>query len=110
VIDAEDCSTCDSRLKRLTEVVACGAGDGCDRVLIDDAPAGKAMPISECSASNRIRVLDFTSLLRGLLAFLLLAEAGTEVIKSERLEIGDEMKLYWPRFVRRFGQFRALNL
>jgi crotonobetainyl-CoA:carnitine CoA-transferase CaiB-like acyl-CoA transferase len=40
-----------------------------------------------------IRVLDFTTLLPGPLATLLLAKAGAEIIKIERPEIGDEMRL-----------------
>ena len=47
-----------------------------------------------------IRVLDFTTLLPGPLATLLLAEAGAEVIKIERPGSGDEMRLYQPRLGR----------
>ncbi len=51
-----------------------------------------------------IRVLDFTTLLPGPLATLLLAEAGAEVIKIERPGSGDEMRLYQPQLGDEFGQ------
>src|SRR5499426_3585125 len=44
-----------------------------------------------------ILVLDFTTLLPGPLATLMLAEAGAEVIKIERLG-GEDMRAYPPRF------------
>ncbi|MBP5855964.1 CoA transferase [Marivibrio halodurans] len=43
-----------------------------------------------------IRVLDFTTLLPGPMATLLLAEAGAEVIKVERPGQGDELRVYPP--------------
>lgn len=43
-----------------------------------------------------IRVLDFSTLLPGPLAGLILAEAGAEVIKIERPGHGDEMRTYPP--------------
>src|SRR5215210_2916825 len=43
-----------------------------------------------------IRVLDFSTLLPGPLATLVLAEAGAEVIKIERPGRGDEMRSYTP--------------
>lgn len=43
-----------------------------------------------------IRVLDFSTLLPGPLATLILAEAGAEVIKIERPEGGDDMRHYSP--------------
>ena len=56
-----------------------------------------------------IRVLDFTTLLPGPLATLLLVEAGAEIIKIERPEIGDEMRLYRPRFGDASLNFALLN-
>jgi alpha-methylacyl-CoA racemase len=56
-----------------------------------------------------IRVLDFTTLLPGPLATLLLAEAGAEVIKIERPGSGDEMRLYHPRFGGSSVNFALLN-
>jgi alpha-methylacyl-CoA racemase len=45
-----------------------------------------------------IRVLDFSTLLPGPMATLLLAEAGAEVIKVERPATGEELRHYEPRF------------
>jgi crotonobetainyl-CoA:carnitine CoA-transferase CaiB-like acyl-CoA transferase len=45
-----------------------------------------------------IRVLDFSTLLPGPMATLLLAEAGAEVIKIERPGSGEELRHYAPRF------------
>ena len=45
-----------------------------------------------------IRVLDFSTLLPGPMATLLLAEAGAEVIKIERPGSGEELRHYEPRF------------
>ena len=45
-----------------------------------------------------VRVLDFSTLLPGPMATLLLAEAGAEVIKIERPESGEELRQYQPRF------------
>src|SRR5687768_7426273 len=56
-----------------------------------------------------IRVLDFSTLLPGPLATLLLAEAGAEVIKIERPERGDEMRSYRPRFGADSVNFALLN-
>ena len=44
-----------------------------------------------------IRVLDFSTLLPGPMATLVLAEAGAEVLKIERPGRGDEMRSYEPR-------------
>src|SRR5208282_2468973 len=44
-----------------------------------------------------IRVLDFSTLLPGPLAGLMLAQAGAEVIKVERPGTGDDMRGYEPR-------------
>jgi crotonobetainyl-CoA:carnitine CoA-transferase CaiB-like acyl-CoA transferase len=56
-----------------------------------------------------IRVLDFTSLLPGPLATLLLAEAGAEVVKIERLGGGDEMRSYTPKLGADSVNFALLN-
>ena len=56
-----------------------------------------------------IRVLDFSTLLPGPLATLLLAEAGAEVIKIERPGAGDEMRGYTPRFGADSVNFALLN-
>jgi len=54
-------------------------------------------------------VLDFTTLLPGPLASLLLAEAGATVIKIERPGGGDEMRGYQPRFGADSANFALLN-
>lgn len=56
-----------------------------------------------------IRVLDFSTLLPGPLATLILAEAGAEVIKIERPGRGDEMRSYMPRFGEDSVNFALLN-
>lgn len=56
-----------------------------------------------------IRVLDFSTLLPGPLATLLLAEAGAEVIKIERPGTGDEMRSYTPKFGADSVNFALLN-
>lgn len=43
-----------------------------------------------------VRVIDFSTLLPGPMATLLLAEAGAEVIKVERPGQGDELRVYPP--------------
>jgi len=54
-------------------------------------------------------VLDFSTLLPGPLATLLLAEAGAEIIKIERPGAGDEMRSYQPRFGPSSVNFALLN-
>lgn len=56
-----------------------------------------------------IRVLDFSTLLPGPLATLILAEAGAQVIKIERPERGDEMRSYTPEFGADSVNFALLN-
>jgi crotonobetainyl-CoA:carnitine CoA-transferase CaiB-like acyl-CoA transferase len=56
-----------------------------------------------------ILVLDFSTLLPGPLATLLLAEAGAEVIKIERPGRGDEMRSYVPKFGADSVNFALLN-
>src|SRR5262249_43544923 len=54
-------------------------------------------------------VLDFSSLLPGPLATLLLAEAGAEVVKIERPERGEEMRSHEPKWGRDSASFALLN-
>jgi crotonobetainyl-CoA:carnitine CoA-transferase CaiB-like acyl-CoA transferase len=56
-----------------------------------------------------IRVLDFSTLLPGPMATLLLAEAGAEVIKIERPGSGEELRGYKPRFADTSVSFAMLN-
>ena len=56
-----------------------------------------------------IRVLDFTTLLPGPLATLLLAEAGAEVIKIERPGTGEDMRHYQPKWGKDSVNFALLN-
>ncbi|MFN0315492.1 MAG: CaiB/BaiF CoA transferase family protein, partial [Burkholderiales bacterium] len=53
-------------------------------------------------------VLDFSTLLPGPMATLLLAEAGAEVIKVERPD-GEDMRRYEPRFGDTSASFAMLN-
>ena len=55
-----------------------------------------------------LRVLDFSTLLPGPMATLLLAEAGAEVIKIERPN-GEELRTYQPRFADTSVSFAVLN-
>ncbi|HVL71470.1 MAG TPA: CaiB/BaiF CoA-transferase family protein, partial [Beijerinckiaceae bacterium] len=54
-------------------------------------------------------VLDFSTLLPGPMATLLLAEAGAEVIKIERPGAGEDMRHYAPRWGRDSVNFALLN-
>lgn len=54
-------------------------------------------------------VLDFSTLLPGPMATLLLAEAGAEVVKVERPGSGEEMRSYQPRWGRDSVNFAMLN-
>lgn len=54
-------------------------------------------------------VLDFSTLLPGPLASLMLAEAGAEVIKIERPGQGDEMRAYEPKVDSNSVNFHLLN-
>jgi len=56
-----------------------------------------------------IKVLDFSTLLPGPLATLILAEAGADVIKIERPGRGDEMRSYVPKFGADSVNFAMLN-
>lgn len=57
---------------------------------------------------NDLLVLDFSTLLPGPMATLLLAEAGAEVVKVER-PAGEEMRAYHPRWGRDSINFSMLN-
>ena len=56
-----------------------------------------------------IRVVDFSTLLPGPLASLILAEAGAEVVKVERPGDGDELRGYEPQFGAVSAGFALLN-
>ena len=56
-----------------------------------------------------VKVLDFTTLLPGPMAGLVLAEAGAEVLKVERPGYGEEMRLYVPKWGREAIGFALLN-
>jgi len=58
---------------------------------------------------SEIHVLDFSTLLPGPLATLVLAEAGAEVVKVERPGTGDELRGYRPRFGGDSANFAVLN-
>jgi crotonobetainyl-CoA:carnitine CoA-transferase CaiB-like acyl-CoA transferase len=60
-------------------------------------------------ALHGLRVLDFSTLLPGPLASLMLAEAGAEVIKIERPGTGDEMRTYPPQRGGQSALFALLN-
>ncbi|MEM8646279.1 MAG: CoA transferase, partial [Pseudomonadota bacterium] len=56
-----------------------------------------------------IKVLDFSTLLPGPLAGLMLAEAGAEVLKIERPGSGEDMRHYVPKWGRDAVGFHLLN-
>jgi alpha-methylacyl-CoA racemase len=56
-----------------------------------------------------IKVLDFSTLLPGPMASLMLAEAGAEVIKIERPGEGENMRHYEPKWGRDAVSFALLN-
>ncbi len=56
-----------------------------------------------------IKVLDFTTLLPGPMAGLMLAEAGANVLKVERPGYGEEMRHYEPKWGRDAATFAMLN-
>lgn len=58
---------------------------------------------------HSLLVLDFSTLLPGPLASLMLAEAGAEVIKIERPCSGDEMRSYEPKIGADSVNFHLLN-
>ncbi|MGI9371952.1 MAG: CaiB/BaiF CoA transferase family protein [Hyphomicrobiales bacterium] len=63
----------------------------------------KAQPLSG------LKVLDFSTLLPGPMAGLLLAEAGAEVVKIERPGSGEEIRHYHPKWGRDSAIFAMLN-
>jgi alpha-methylacyl-CoA racemase len=56
-----------------------------------------------------VKVLDFSTLLPGPMAGLMLAEAGANVVKIERPGTGEEMRHYEPRWGRDAISFALLN-
>jgi alpha-methylacyl-CoA racemase len=56
-----------------------------------------------------ITILDFSTLLPGPMATLILAEAGAQVIKVERPGRGDEMRSYEPKWGSESVNFALLN-
>ncbi|MEE2722212.1 MAG: CaiB/BaiF CoA-transferase family protein [Pseudomonadota bacterium] len=61
------------------------------------------------SPLDGILVLDFSTLLPGPMAGLVLAEAGAEVIKIERPGAGEDMRHYQPRWGESSASFNLLN-
>jgi len=70
---------------------------------------GGAKESSDVRPLQGIRVIDFSTLLPGPLASLILAEAGADVIKIERPGTGDEMRSYEPRIGSHSTNFALLN-
>ena len=56
-----------------------------------------------------VRVIDFTTLLPGPLATLMMAECGADVIKIERPGLGDDMRTYGPHVKGQSVPFMMLN-
>lgn len=56
-----------------------------------------------------LRVLDLSTLLPGPLATEMLADAGADVVKLERPEVGDEMRSYHPRHGEASANYAILN-
>ena len=57
-----------------------------------------------------VKVLDFSTLLPGPLAGLILAEAGADVVKVERPNGGDDMRRFAPDFGGVSGCFALLKI
>lgn len=68
-----------------------------------DPGTGPVLPLSG------VRVLDFSSLLPGPMATLLLAEAGADVLQVERPGSGDEMRSYQPGLGASSANYALLN-
>jgi alpha-methylacyl-CoA racemase len=79
--------------------------DGADQRSAESQP-GQAAAMRGPLAG--IRVLDFTTLLPGPMATLLLAEAGAEVIKIERPD-GEDMRRFKPSWGKESVMFAMLN-
>jgi alpha-methylacyl-CoA racemase len=56
-----------------------------------------------------VKVLDFSTLLPGPMAGLMLAEAGADVVKIERPGVGEELRHYEPKWGRDAIGFALLN-
>ena len=56
-----------------------------------------------------IKVIDFSTLLPGPLASLFLVETGAEVIKIEKPDLGDEIRLSDPKWGDQSASFSMLN-
>lgn len=76
-----------------------------------DACDGQEAPRPEAALSplRGLKVLDFSTLLPGPFATLMLAEAGADVVKIERPGKGDEMRGYEPRLGPDSAIFALLN-
>lgn len=57
--------------------------------------------VTQVQPLSGLKVLDFSTLLPGPLATLILAEAGAEVLKVERPGTGDDMRHFPPSSPRR---------
>src|SRR5579885_1879295 len=68
----------------------------------------RGMPDRKQGPLAGIRVLDFSTLLPGPLATLILAEAGAEVIKFERPD-GEDMRRFEPKWGKESVAFAMLN-
>lgn len=71
--------------------------------------AGGGAPGTSTLPLDGVRVLDFSTLLPGPMATLVLAEAGADVVKVERPGVGDEMRTYVPRLGDDSANFALLN-
>lgn len=62
-----------------------------------------------CQPLAGLKIVDFSTLLPGPLAGLILTDAGAEVIKIERPGSGDDMRAYEPKLGRDGANFALLN-
>src|ERR1700735_3370352 len=69
----------------------------------DDGSAQSTLPLAG------LGVLDFSTLVPGPLATLILSEPGGEVVKVERPDGGDIMRSYSPKVGRDSANFALLN-